>query len=124
MLAGDLYTVKDLKVEEGTVSATINWNAAHPVFAGHFPGQPVVPGVCMVQLVEEVLELALGKSLQLKEAANLKFLHVIDPMVHTVVGLSLSYKQDPAGTLSVSSGLQQDKISFFKMNGVFDDTGV
>lgn len=119
MLAGDLYTVKDLKVEEGTVSATINWNAAHPVFAGHFPGQPVVPGVCMVQLVGEVLERALGKSLQLKEAANLKFLHVIDPAVHKVVGLLLSYKEDPAGTLSVSAGLQQDKISFFKMNGNF-----
>lgn len=119
MLAGDLFTVKELKVEEGTVSAAINWYAAHPVFAGHFPGQPVVPGVCMVQLVEEVLEQVLGESLQLKEAANLKFLHVIDPTVHTVVGLSLSYREDLAGTLLVSAGLQQDKISFFKMTGNF-----
>lgn len=118
MLSGDLFTAADVRVEEGKLSAVIHWNKAHPVFAGHFPGQPVVPGVCMLQLVEELLEQALGMSLQLKEAGNLKFLHVIDPSVHQVVNLAVSYRL-VEGLLTVAATLQQESLVFFKMNGAF-----
>jgi 3-hydroxymyristoyl/3-hydroxydecanoyl-(acyl carrier protein) dehydratase len=37
----------------------LNIAPAHPAFAGHFPGQPLLPGV---SLVAEVLEAILGDS--------------------------------------------------------------
>lgn len=123
MLAGDFFTLQDLKQEDGKISATIHWNAAHPIFGGHFPGQPVVPGVCMLQLVEEVLEQALGIALQLEQAGNLKFLHVIDPVVHPAVGLVLSQQTGADGRLNVAATLQLEALVFFKMNGGYVPAG-
>jgi 3-hydroxyacyl-[acyl-carrier-protein] dehydratase len=39
---------------------SVNWRVApdHPTFAGHFPGQPLLPGVV---LLSEVLEAALAE---------------------------------------------------------------
>lgn len=32
-------------------AATLTVDAAEPVFAGHFPGRPVFPGVCLIEAV-------------------------------------------------------------------------
>lgn len=40
--------------------ATLRIDADHPSLAGHFPGNPVVPGVVLLDAVAHVLEDALG----------------------------------------------------------------
>ncbi|MEJ0079486.1 MAG: hypothetical protein WDM78_00620 [Puia sp.] len=35
--------------------------ADQAIFSGHFPGQPVLPGVCMMEMVAEVLGVYLKK---------------------------------------------------------------
>lgn len=37
------------------------FSAAHPVFAGHFPERPVVPGVLLLDWVQSAMESHLGK---------------------------------------------------------------
>ena len=36
--------------------------ANHPVFAGHFPGQPIVPGVLLLDWAQAAIEAQLGQS--------------------------------------------------------------
>lgn len=36
----------------------------HPVFQGHFPGVPVLPGVCSLYLIRTCTELFLGHDLR------------------------------------------------------------
>ena len=31
-------------------------NPQHAIYNGHFPQQPVVPGVCMLQIIKECIE--------------------------------------------------------------------
>lgn len=31
-------------------------NPQHAIYSGHFPQQPVVPGVCMLQIIKECIE--------------------------------------------------------------------
>ena len=41
--------------------ATLLFPAGHPVFAGHFPGKPIVPGVLLLDHVRRELQTATGK---------------------------------------------------------------
>ncbi len=42
-------------------------------FQGHFPGRPVVPGVCLVQSALVMLEKSQGVPVRLQEISNAKF---------------------------------------------------
>lgn len=46
---------------EDRLAFRVRLDAAHPVYAGHFPGNPVLPGVCTLQIVRECLERGTGR---------------------------------------------------------------
>ena len=57
MLLKDFYTLAELdKSDTENLKAIIDLNKDHEVYKGHFPGNPVVPGVCLTQLIKEVME--------------------------------------------------------------------
>ena len=55
-LKNKLYTITDMEHEGGTARFSLNLNAAHEIYEAHFPGEPVTPGVCLVQMAGELLE--------------------------------------------------------------------
>ena len=63
------------------INSTIVFNQDHSIFKGHFPDLPVVPGVCMIQIIKELTEKYLKKHITLKSASNTKFLKVINPEI-------------------------------------------
>ncbi|MDH6251319.1 3-hydroxyacyl-[acyl-carrier-protein] dehydratase [Chryseobacterium sp. H1D6B] len=76
----DFYTLQSYeKGENGSFTANITLNKDHEIFKGHFPGNPVTPGVCMMQIVKELTEEFTGSSLFLKSASNVKFMAIINP---------------------------------------------
>lgn len=76
----DFYTLESSeKTENGSFIAHISLNKNHDIFKGHFPGNPVTPGVCMMQIVKELTEEFTGKKLFLKSASNVKFMAIINP---------------------------------------------
>lgn len=75
----DFYTLKSYeKTDSGSFTAQISLNKDHDIFKGHFPGNPVTPGVCMMQIVKELTEEFTGSSLFLKTASNVKFMAIIN----------------------------------------------
>lgn len=76
----DFYTLESHeKTENGNFVAYIKLNKDHDIFKGHFPGNPVTPGVCMMQIVKELTEEFTGAQLFLKSASNVKFMAIINP---------------------------------------------
>ncbi len=49
------------------------------VFEGHFPHQPILPGVVMIAMISRAAELALEMDLEMESARNFKFLKMVDP---------------------------------------------
>jgi 3-hydroxyacyl-[acyl-carrier-protein] dehydratase len=119
MLAGNFYTVTAETKEPGQVTVTIELNAAHPVFQGHFPEQPVVPGVCMMQTITEVLAGALQQKVSMKKASQMKFLQMIDPVKQPLVDVTVTYKEDEAGW-KVNATLKREDKTFMKFQGIFN----
>ncbi|MBO6200553.1 MAG: 3-hydroxyacyl-ACP dehydratase [Chryseobacterium sp.] len=76
----NFYTLESSeKSENGSFVATIKLNPDHEIFKGHFPGNPVTPGVCMMQIVKDLTEYFTASKLFLKSASNVKFMAIINP---------------------------------------------
>lgn len=76
----DFYTLQSYeKADNGSFTANILLNKNHDIFKGHFPGNPVTPGVCMMQIIKELTEEFIGRKLFLKTASNVKFMAIINP---------------------------------------------
>ncbi len=57
----------------------------HPVYEGHFPGNPVVPGVCSLQMIAECVCKMLGHPVFLCGAPVVKFLEIIRPQSNNML---------------------------------------
>ena len=119
MLSGDFFYIKTLEQDNGKINAVLEINAGHKIFEGHFPGRPVVPGVCMMQMVKEILELALAKPTRLVSGDNLKFLTVIDPQENNIIQAEIKYSIGEGVKINVTASLVNEGVVYFKMNGVF-----
>lgn len=78
-ILNDFYSVTSTNIDGNLYSATITLNKDHAIFGGHFPGNPVTPGVCMMQIVKDLAENFTESKLFLKSASNVKFMAIINP---------------------------------------------
>jgi 3-hydroxymyristoyl/3-hydroxydecanoyl-(acyl carrier protein) dehydratase len=62
----------------------IHWTvpAAHPAFAGHFPGRPILPGVVLIDQAMRLAAGVLGPDVAIRGLANAKFFHTVTPGTH------------------------------------------
>ena len=118
MLKDSLFEVVSIITGDGIITAAVDLDADNPIFNGHFPGRPVLPGACMVQLVKEVLEEALGKSIRLQKADNLKFLSLIDPNQNNSLALTINHIHENE-SIKVTATLIAAEVVCFKLQGVF-----
>jgi 3-hydroxyacyl-[acyl-carrier-protein] dehydratase len=53
--------------------------ADHPVFAGHFPGRPIVPGVMLLEWAQAEIGRALGRAPRELRVREAKFFTPLEP---------------------------------------------
>lgn len=58
----------------------ITFHPDHVIYHVHFPGHPITPGACIVQILGELIKLHENRALHLKEIKNLKFVMPISPI--------------------------------------------
>ena len=51
----------------------------HPCFPGHFPGQPILPGVLLLERMMSLAQASIGQSLNECTVYNVKFLAAVVP---------------------------------------------
>lgn len=119
LLLDHFYTIDQLQQTDNVITAQISFDIDHPIFKGHFPDMPIVPGVCQTQMLGEVLSKALGKEVQLRSAASIKFLSVVEPTKNKQLQLTITYTQPEADSYSVSALYGWEQIIFFKFKGTY-----
>ena len=115
----DIFAIESLTHSDGAVNATLMVNPGSDILKGHFPGQPVVPGACMLQLVKDVLEKAVKHQLQLKKADSIKFMSMIVPGAQNELQLVVAYKILEDGAYAVQASLCSGEATCFKFQGIF-----
>ncbi len=91
---------------EGAVLAKVTTDAQSPWFSGHFPGDPILPGIAQLHMVIECIGRVLQQKLLLQNLARVKFKKLIRPGdvldIHATAG-----KQDNNYTFSIQHNNQQ-----------------
>ncbi|MDR3339439.1 MAG: 3-hydroxylacyl-ACP dehydratase [Candidatus Symbiothrix sp.] len=79
MLLTNFFQLKWVEKSDNAVIFTVLINPLHEVFKGHFPQQPVVPGVFTLQMIKECTEIFLDRKWRYGELSNCKFSRPILP---------------------------------------------
>ncbi len=117
-LLHDFYSLVAFTADGPKVSASISLHSSHAVFHGHFPGNPVTPGVCMMQIIKELAEKWAASPLMLKKARNVKFMAIINPVQHPNIQVELDVEEED-GSLSIKSTTSFEGTTALKFSGVF-----
>ena len=79
-LLNSLYKIVANDVVESSLRYDIMLDANHFIYQAHFPGEPITPGVCLIQIAKELLEEHLNLKFNIQMIKNVKFLNVISPV--------------------------------------------
>ncbi len=118
-LKDEFYKVLELqKVSENQILAKLEINQSHDIYKGHFPDQPIVPGVCQIQMIKELLEELIGKKLQMTNGDNIKFTGMIIPKQNPIVNLEVNFKMNGL-EIVCEAKLSFEQTVFTKFKGKF-----
>ena len=106
------------KEESGELVYRVKINAGHDIFKGHFPGQPISPGVCNVQMVKECAEDALGSKLMISNLKQCKFTQLLIPTVNSEVDVRLQISEGEVVTIKGQISEGESKFMDMKAEAV------
>lgn len=122
VLLNDLYTFTKITADESgddfMVEAKIRPD--HPIFEGHFPNSPILPGVCHMQMVVDAVSEVVKKPLKVKEGLDMKFTAVVDPREGTDLLIKLHVDRLEDGDVKINSITTFRGEVCFKFKGVLD----
>lgn len=99
-------------------NAQIHLNAAHPIFKGHFPDNPVMPGICMIQIIKELTESVLKQELFMEQVSNVKFMALINP--EKCAEITINFQVDRTSEkVKVKSNIEYQGTIALKMSSTY-----
>jgi 3-hydroxyacyl-[acyl-carrier-protein] dehydratase len=119
-LQDNLYTILSQQEEGGLATFQLRIHPEWPIYKAHFPGHPITPGVCIVQMVQELLQRAVNRDVTLRKAKNIKYFAIISP--EEVSDLTVSFtklEKQPDGSLKVQAQVINGETVYTKLSATF-----
>lgn len=117
ILLDNLYTIVSTP-EESTeaVRFQIRLNADSVIFKAHFPGEPIMPGACIVQMVQELFAVWTKREVEIAKIVNLKFLSVIKPDEVLYLDIAIKIKKEEDQQVHINADIVKDETTYTKMS--------
>lgn len=112
----DFYKVEQAAGSDTEFEYLIALNKEHFIYRAHFPGNPVTPGVCIIQLCKELMELRMKKPLLLKKVVNAKFMAVVNPTICGAVRVMFSKVASSENGYKFSVAVYSGATQFAKLS--------
>ena len=94
ILKDDFFTIENQSLSEGKAKFRIKLNAENFIYQAHFPNNPITPGVCLIQMAEELFSLLKGAAFSIKMLKNVKFIKPINPLEFPEVNFLLEFAEN------------------------------
>lgn len=116
MFLNDLFHILTEEINDNNASFSIRLNCEHTIFSGHFPDNPITPGVCVVQISTDLFSHVMQQEATLVNAKNIKFLNIIKPTEHDNITYELSWEKTENDTYKVKTVVKTEEAVFSKMS--------
>lgn len=121
ILHNRFYTINSSSENENEFNATITIDPKHAIFEGHFPSNPVTPGVAQLEIIKELVSIHFNKKAELISMASCKFLAILNPEETPTIDVKLTYKLED-GLCKVTAQLESVGTVFTKLSAVYELT--
>ncbi len=121
MLIGDFFKINITTLSEDNKKTIFNitLNPEHLIFKGHFPGNPIAPGVCLTQIITDLIGKIEGCVMFLKSADYLKFINIVNPLEHCSLNVEIKIINREKEYIKAECIIFADSLIFFKSKGVY-----
>lgn len=104
--------------QQGDFISVIRLDPAHVIFKGHFEQVPIAPGVCLTQIIKEILMEKMEKELIMTHGDNIKFLAMINPQETPELVITFNVRESDSNFL-VSATYSHNGRAYTKFKGQF-----
>ena len=118
-LTDGFFIIDTINDTESGFEVGVITNPEHPIYKAHFPGNPITPGVCIIQTAGELLEKKLNRKVYLKTVKNVKFLSVIIPEKDKKIRYSFSNLTEEENSCKVQVVVSDDAAVYAKISLIF-----
>jgi 3-hydroxyacyl-[acyl-carrier-protein] dehydratase len=103
------------KDEEGRVCARFSFPETFTGFKGHFPGRPILPGICTILAGIVIAEEVHRKRIELKKIIQAKFFNTVSQNEELLFECSEHKKKDEGALMKVLISSNSKKIAIYEL---------
>jgi 3-hydroxyacyl-[acyl-carrier-protein] dehydratase len=118
-LKDNFFLIKNFFPTETGFDFIIELNPEHYIYQAHFPENPITPGVCIIQIIKELLIEILPYKIFLKKIDNVKFLNVINPLKNREITFSISLSSEEKDKHKINAVVFNNAHRFAKLSMLF-----
>lgn len=93
-LEDNFYKIHAIEQTENDYKIEVELLQDHPIYEGHFPVQPVVPGVCTLTIIRECIGKILSKSVSFASIKECKYVSALIPEEGLKIIINLTLAAD------------------------------
>ena len=120
-LTDDFFLIEHEGNTENGFYVELLTNPKHYIYKAHFPGNPITPGVCIIQAAGELLENKLNRKLFLKSIKTIKFLSVITPKYGKTIKYVFSFITEDENGVNTRVLVRDDVTIYAKISMTFSN---
>ncbi|MCQ2285711.1 MAG: beta-hydroxyacyl-ACP dehydratase [Bacteroidales bacterium] len=112
------FIVEQSLLKDGFPLLKVELNKECAVYQGHFPGNPISPGVCNLRMIQKCAEIVIGRPLSITRINYCRFLKLITPLTHHFLFVKIQCTRTDEGYSILSSILDENDTVLVDFKGV------
>ncbi len=119
VLKNNFFQIRSEQFSENILNVNVQIDETQEVFKGHFPDQPIVPGVFQLQIIKELLMHTFKTGLRLETSKEIKFIRPISPEVFKNLDVLIRIKDRTKEHITFSAQIKNSEAVFLKYRGIY-----
>lgn len=110
ILNDNFYKIHNITRDGNSATINVELLPTHPIYKGHFPGQPIVPGVCTLTIIKECIAKVLGYSVSYAGIKECKYMSALIPEEKLYITISITIDENKGVKALVNRDSTQETV--------------